>query len=121
MMNSVCIAGRLTKLPELKTVTDEHIPVVNFTVAVERDYQDENNDRKVDFIPVVAWNGTAKFIVNNFGKGGNISVQGRLQTRNWEDTEGKKHYNMEIIAEKAYFSGDSKKGVEEDEVKYKVS
>ena len=109
MLNNAVITGRLTKIPELKQVGDNQTPVVNFALAVERDFSDDNNERKADFIPVVAWNGLAKFVAGNFGKGGAISVQGRLQSRNWEDAEGKKHYTIELVAENAYFAGESKK------------
>jgi len=109
MLNSTTITGRLTKLPEIKQVGENQTPVVNFTLAVERDFADDNNERKADFIPVVAWNGLAKFIAGNFGKGRALSVQGRLQSRNWDDADGKKHYSVELVADKAYFAGESKK------------
>lgn len=112
MLNNTVLTGRLTKAPELKHVTESQIPVVNFTLAIERDFSDDNNERKADFIPVVAWNGIAKFISANFGKGGSLTVQGRLQSRNWDDQEGKKHYTIELVADKAYFSGESKKSDE---------
>jgi len=109
MLNNAIISGRLTKTPELKYVTENQTPVVNFTIAVDRDYSDENTDKRTDFIPVVAWNGLAKFISGYFGKGGSLTVQGRLQSRSWEDQEGKKHYAVELVADKAYFAGDSKR------------
>ena len=123
MLNSTTITGRLTKIPELKQVGENQLSVTNFTLAVERDFTDDNNERKADFIPVVAWNGLAKFITGNFGKGGALSVQGRLQSRNWEDAEGKKHYAVELVADKAYFAGESKKSdemVSEDGEMYEV-
>lgn len=122
MLNNAVITGRLTKIPELKQVGDNQTPVVNFSLAVERDFSDDNNERKADFIPVVAWNGLAKFVAGNFGKGGAISVQGRLQSRNWEDAEGKRHYTIELVAENAYFAGESKKMnemVSETDLEYK--
>ena len=82
MLNSTTITGRLTKIPELKHVGENQMAVTNFTIAVDRDFTDDNNERKADFIPVVAWNGLAKFITGNFGKGGALSVQGRLQSEN---------------------------------------
>lgn len=121
MLNSTVLTGRLTKVPEMKLVGEGQTPVTNFTLAVERDFADENNERKADFIPVVAWNGLAKFIAGNFGKGGALSVQGRLQSRSWDDSEGKKHYVVELVAENAYFAGESKKtgeSVSEDFGKY---
>lgn len=111
MLNSTIISGRLTKEPELRYIAENQTPVLNFTLAVERDFAaDDNSERKADFIPVVAWNGLAKFISGYFGKGGALTVQGRLQSRSWDDQEGKKHYITELVAEKAYFSGDTKKG-----------
>ena len=124
MLNNVTISGRLTKEPELKFVSENQVPLLSFNLAVERDFSEENSERKVDFIPVVAWNGLAKFISGYFGKGGALTVQGRLQSRSWEDQEGKKHYITEVVADKAYFSGDSKKredgSVEEEYTAYSV-
>ena len=112
MLNSTVLTGRLTKIPEIKQVGENQTPVVNFTLAVERDFADDNNERKSDFIPVVAWNGLAKFISANFGKGGTLSVQGRIQSRSWKDADGKKHYTVELVADNAYFAGESKKSNE---------
>jgi|LSQX01.1.fsa_nt_gb single-strand DNA-binding protein len=112
MLNNTIISGRLTKDPELKYVTEKQIPVLNFTLAVERDPFDGNSEKKTDFIPVVAWNGIARFISEHFGKGGSLTVQGRIQSRSWDDQEGKKHYAVELIADKAYFSGNSKRNDE---------
>lgn len=112
MLNNTIISGRLTKDPELKHVTEKQTPVLNFTLAVDRDPFDGNNEKKADFIPVVAWNGIARFISEHFGKGGALTVQGRIQSRAWDDTEGKKHYAVELVADKAYFSGHSKRNDE---------
>lgn len=112
MLNNTVLTGRLTRIPELKQVGEDQNSVINFTLAIERDFTNENNERKTDFIPVVAWNGLAKFIAGNFGKGGLLSVQGRLRSRNWDDTDGKKHYIIELIADNVYFAGDSKKQME---------
>lgn len=110
MLNNTIISGRLTKDPELRYIADNQTPVLNFTLAVERDFTDESSEKRTDYIPVVAWNGLAKFINGYFGKGGALTVQGRLQSRSWDDQDGKRHYVTELLAEKAYFSGDSKKG-----------
>jgi len=124
MLNNVVISGRLTKDPEIRYIAENQVPVLNFTLAIERDFTEENSERKTDFISVVAWNGLAKFISGYFGKGGALTVQGRLQTRSWDDHDGKKHYTLEVLAEKAYFSGDSKKGedsVQEESVEFTVN
>lgn len=112
MLNNTIISGRLTKDPELKYVTENQTPVLNFTLAVERDPFEGNSEKKADFIPVVAWNGTARFISEHFGKGGALTVQGRIQSRSWDDPEGKKHYVVELVADRAYFSGNSKRNDE---------
>ncbi len=112
MLNNTIISGRLTKDPELKYVTENQTPVLNFTLAVERDPFDGSSEKKADFIPVVAWNGIARFISEHFGKGGALTVQGRIQSRSWDDQEGKKHYAVELVADKAYFSGNSKRNDE---------
>ena len=124
MLNNVVISGRLTKDPEIRYIAENQVPVLNFTLAIERDFTEENSERKTDFISVVAWNGLAKFISGYFGKGGALTVQGRLQTRSWDDHDGKKHYTLEVLAEKAYFSGDSKKGedsVQEESEEFTVN
>lgn len=106
MLNHIICMGRLVRDPELrKTASD--ISVVSFTIAVDRDYK--NGDEKVaDFIPVTAWRGTADFISRNFSKGRMICVDGSLQTRNYEDKDGKKRTAFEIAAQNVYFA-DSKK------------
>jgi single-strand DNA-binding protein len=124
MLNNTIISGRLTKDPELKHTMENQTPVLNFTLAVDRDPFDGNSAKKTDFIPVVAWNGTARFISEHFGKGGALTVLGRLQSRSWDDPEGKKHFSLELVADKAYFSGHSKRSdeavAESEEEEYAV-
>lgn len=107
-MNKVIIMGRLTKDPELKTTSSSS--VCNFTVAVDRRFKSEGQPT-ADFIPVVTWGKTAEFCSNYFSKGRMIGIVGRIQTRTWDDTEGKKHYVTEVVGEEAYFA-DSKKQAE---------
>lgn len=108
MLNHITVMGRLVRDPELrKTASD--VSVVNFTIAVDRDYK--NGDEKVaDFIPVVAWRGTADFISRNFTKGRMICVDGSLQTRNYEDKEGNKRTAFEIVAQNVYFADSKRDG-----------
>ena len=108
MLNHIVIMGRLTRDPELKT-TNNGIPVVSFSLAVDRDFADkESGERGVDFIDVTAWRHTAEFVSRYFTKGRMAVVSGRLQTRNWTDKDGNKRKAVEIVADNVYF-GDSKR------------
>jgi single-strand DNA-binding protein len=108
MLNHIVIMGRLTRDPELKT-TNSGIPVVSFSIAVDRDFTDkESGERGVDFIDVTAWRHTAEFVSKYFTKGRMAVVSGRLQTRNWQDKDGNKRKVVEIVADNVYF-GDSKR------------
>jgi single-strand DNA-binding protein len=98
MINKAILVGRLTKEPELKS-TGGGTSVLNFTVAITRKYKDANGERQSDFINCVAFRGTAEFITQYFKKGDLISIDGTIQTRTWDDTEGKRHYVTEVIAE----------------------
>lgn len=107
MLNHITIMGRLTRDPELRR-TGSGIAVASFTVAVDRDYKAEGQDRETDFIDCVAWRGTGEFVSKYFHKGSMIVVAGRLQVRNYTDKEGNKRRAAEIVADNVYF-GDSKK------------
>lgn len=108
MLNHIAIMGRLTRDPELKT-TNSGIPVVSFSIAVDRDFADkESGERGVDFVDVTAWRHTAEFVSRYFTKGRMAVVSGRLQTRNWTDKDGNKRKAVEIVADDVYF-GDSKR------------
>ena len=101
-MNNVTLIGRLTKDPEIKYTTGNNTAVCQFTVAVDRRFKSDNQPT-ADFIPVVAWKQTAEFVSKYFNKGSRIAIVGQLQTRSWDDTEGKKHYVMEVIANNVEF------------------
>ena len=107
MLNVITVMGRLTRDPELRR-TNSGKPVAGFTVAVDRDYAPEGQEKETDFIDCVAWNGTAEFVDKYFKKGSMIVVHGRLQIRNWTDKEGNKRKTAEILASNVYF-GESKK------------
>lgn len=101
-MNNVTLIGRLTKDPELKYTTGNNTAVCQFNIAVDRRFKSDNQP-SADFIPVVAWKQTAEFVSKYFNKGSRIAIIGQLQTRSWDDTEGKKHYVMEVIANNVEF------------------
>jgi len=110
-MNKAILMGRLTKEPELRYTSNNNIPVCSFTLAVNRSYSKPGEERQADFIPVIAWNKLGEFCGKYFQKGRQVAVVGRIQTRTWDDTEGKKHYVTEVIADEAFFA-DSKKSDE---------
>lgn len=100
MLNLVVIMGRLTSQPELKT-TQNGVSVSPFTVAVNRQY----GEQQTDFIPCVAWRNTAEFITKYFGKGQSIVIQGSLQQRDFEDKQGNKRTAYEVVVSTADFCG----------------
>jgi len=106
--------GRITKDPELRYTTS-NTPVCSFTLAVERDYKDSEGNRQADFINCQAWRNTAEFVCKYFTKGQPIVVVGKIQTRTWEDQEGKKHYATEVVVDNVYFAGSSKKNEQSTE------
>jgi single-strand DNA-binding protein len=107
-MNKVILMGRLTKDPELRYTSGNNTAVASFTIAVNRRGAKEGQPQ-ADFINIVAWTKTAEFCGKYFTKGLQVVVVGRLQTRTWDDNEGKRHYVTEVVADETYFA-DSKKG-----------
>lgn len=105
-MNKVILMGRLTKDPETKS-TQSQLIVSTFTLAVNR-RMSKNNE--ADFINCVAWNKTAEFCKNYLQKGIQVAVVGRIQTRSWDDTEGKKRYATEVVADEVYFADSKRDG-----------
>lgn len=108
MLNHITIMGRLTRDPELRR-TGSGIPVASFTVAVDRDYAAEGQQRETDFINCVAWRQTGEFVSRYFAKGSMIVVNGRLEIRDWTDKDGNKRNSAEINVDNAYF-GEGKRG-----------
>lgn len=107
-MNNVSLLGRLTKDPEIR-YTANNVPVAGFTLAVNRRIK-QDGQPEADFIPVVAWQKTAEFCNKYFVKGQQVWVQGRIQTRTWDDNDGKKHYVTEVVAEQVGFADSKKDG-----------
>lgn len=108
MLNCAVIMGRLTADPELRQ-TPSGVSVVRFTVAVDRGYVKQGEERQTDFINVVAWRGSAEFVAKYFQKGSMIAVQGSIQTGSYEK-DGVKHYTFEIVADNVSFCGGKSDG-----------
>lgn len=106
-MNKVILMGRLTRDPETRFTQGNNTAVCSFSLAVNRRFKQEGQP-DADFINVVAWAKTAEFVSKYFTKGQQVGVIGRIQTRNYDDKEGKKIFVTEVVAEEVYFA-DSKK------------
>lgn len=102
-MNKAILMGRLVRDPELRA-TQGNIPVCTFTLAVDRRFKNANGERQADFIPVVAWRQQAEFVSKYFKQGSKMLLVGNIQTRSWDDAEGKKRYATEVIAEEVHFA-----------------
>lgn len=108
MLNHVTIMGRLTRDPELRH-TQSGTAVTSFTLAVDRDFKDKNTgESATDWIVCTAWKGTAEFVTRYLQTGRMVIVDGRLQTRSYQDKDGNKRTAVEVVAEHVYF-GDSRK------------
>lgn len=108
-LNKAIIMGRITHDLEVRQ-TQSGTAVLQFTVAVDRNYSKDGGEKQTDFISCVAWRQTAEFIGRYFGKGRMIAVDGRLQSRTYEDKNGVKHYLTELIIESANFTGEKSDG-----------
>ena len=106
MLNSIAVMGRLVADPELRRTTNG-ISTTTFTIACERSYVKPGAERQTDFLDIVAWRNSAEFVCKYFRKGQLIAVNGTLQTRTYEDKEGKKRKVYEIVADNLHFA-DSK-------------
>ena len=109
MLNKVILMGRFAADPELRH-TQSGTPVCSFRLAVERDFKDKDGSRQTDWLDCVAWKGTAEFISRYFSKGRMAVVDGRLQTRSYEDKNGNKRKAVEVVADSVYFADSRKDG-----------
>jgi len=108
-MNKVILVGRLTKDPELRATTSG-IPVCSFTVACDRRYVKAGEERKADFINCIAWRQTGESIAKFFTKGTRIALEGSIQTRTWQDNEGKNRYATEVVVDQWEFAQSKSEG-----------
>ena len=102
-MNKVCLIGRLTKDPETRYTQTNNTIVVNFSLAVNRRFTKPGEERQADFINIVAWSKLGEFCSKYFKKGQQVGIIGRIQTRNYEDKDGKRVYVTEILANNISF------------------
>ena len=109
-MNKVVLMGRLTKDPEVRYTQTTNTLVASFSLAVNRRFAKQGEERQADFINIVAWSKTGEFCGKYFKKGQQVGIIGRIQTRNWDDEQGQRHYITEVVAEEAYFADSKKDG-----------
>lgn len=103
-LNKVMIIGNLGRDPEMR-FTATGSPVVNFSVAVSRNYTSPDGERReeTEWFNVVAWNKLAEICNQYLAKGRRAYVEGRLQTRSWQGQDGQKHYRTEVVANEVQF------------------
>ncbi|WP_051827330.1 single-stranded DNA-binding protein [Metabacillus indicus] len=104
MINSVVLVGRLTKDPEMRYTADG-APVANITLAVNRTFKNASGVMEADFVNCTLWRKTAENTANYCRKGSIVGVSGRIQTRNYENSEGKRVYVTEVVADSVRFMG----------------
>lgn len=102
MMNKALFTGRLTKDPELR-YTPNGVAVCTFTVAVNRNFKNAQGEREADFLQVVSWRQLAELCANYLKKGRLVGVEARIQTRSYDNNEGRKVYVTEFIADDVTF------------------
>ncbi len=111
-MNKVILLGRLTKSPEIRYSQSTNTKIALFTLAVNRRFAKQGEERETDFINIVAYSKLADFSEKYLSQGIQVNVVGRLQNRSYEDKSGNTKYVTEVIAEEIYFA-DSKKKADE--------
>lgn len=109
MFNKIILMGRLTKDPELKT-TQSGVTMCRFSIAVDRSYAKQGQEKQTDFFDITAWRNTAEFVCKYFTKGRMILIEGSLQNNNYTDQNGVKQYRNAIIADNVSFCGDKSGG-----------
>lgn len=103
-MNKVFLIGRLTRDPELR-YTGSNVPVASFSLAVNRNFTNQSGEREADFINIVVWRKQAENVKNYLSQGSQVAIDGRIQTRSYDDKDGNKRYVTEVIADNVEFLG----------------
>ena len=98
MINRVVLVGRLTRDPDLR-YTNSGTSVTSFTVAVDRNFTNQQGNREADFINCVVWGKSAENFANFTHKGSLVGIEGRIQTRSYENQQGNRVYVTEVVTE----------------------
>ena len=102
MINNVTVVGRLTRAVDLR-YTSNGTAYASFTLATDRDFKNQNGERETDFINCVMWRKPAENLANYTKKGSLIGIEGRIQTRNYDNQQGQRVYVTEVLAERFHF------------------
>lgn len=102
-LNRIVLIGRLTKDPELRYTPANGVAVATFTLAVNRKFVGQGQQREADFIPIVVWRAAAENCAKYLGKGSLVAVEGRLQVRSYEDREHQRRTIAEVVADSVQF------------------
>jgi len=108
-MNKVFLIGRLTRDPELR-YTGSNTAVATFSIAVNRNFSNQDGVREADFINIVVWRKQAENVKNYLSQGSQVAIDGRLQTRSYDDQNGNKRYVTEVVADNVEFLGSKNSG-----------
>lgn len=108
MLNNVTLMGRLTRDIEVRYAQGSDLALASFTLAVERDYKAQIEERATDFINCKAFGKTAEFIGKYFGQGNMLAVTGRIQTGSYTNRDGVKVYTTDVVVDKASFTGEKR-------------
>jgi len=103
-MNKVFLIGRLTRDPELR-YTGSNTAVASFSIAVNRNFANAQGEREADFINIVVWRKQAENVKNYLTQGSQVAIDGRIQTRSYDDKDGQKRYVTEVVADNVEFLG----------------
>lgn len=117
MLNKIILIGRLVADPQLR-YTQTGIAVTNFTLAVDRPFVSQSGEREADFIDIVAWRKQAEICANHLNKGRLVAVEGRLQIRSYDDSNGIRRKAAEVVSDQVRFldrARDGSKGSDEQE------
>ena len=106
-MNKIVLTGRLTANPELR-YTANNTAVTSFTLAVDRNFKNEDGNKEADFINIVAWNKKAELIHQYLKKGDRVGIGGRLQVRKYQNERGENRYVTEVVADEVEFLNSKK-------------
>lgn len=120
MLNKIILSGRLVRDPEMRT-TQSGKSIASFTLAVERDFAPQGQNKETDFINCTAWNGTADFMSRYFSKGSMATVCGSLQIQNYTDRDGNKRSAPNVNVENVYFAGEKRAEKSEGKPKEQTS
>lgn len=107
MINNVVVVGRLTRAVDLR-YTSNGTAYASFTLATDRDFKNQNGEKETDFINCVMWRKPAENLANYTKKGSLIGIEGRIQTRNYDNQQGQRVYVTEVLAERFHFLESSK-------------